>query len=1258
MTKHRNMSFMEMRAIKLLTNIHIVIVALILSGCLPKEQDQLECPDGQSFDTSFRKCVSDALLSNSAPFPYGDELILVSESASAPFYKDFTVTAGTDNDGDGLTYIVTSGPSYGTLSLCMNKSPDGTQPDLSCRYTPTDNDFAGTDSFTYTVNDGIINSQTTATVTISMQATNDVPVVTVDTVTSVIASGTGTSVDPYIYNVSEGDTFTIVLNADEGGYTDEDAQSMRVSVSAIAGTNASGLATSDFTHTYNIYSGSGSSAFNFQDSTNSADLYNLSTSVVLPSGALAAADDISFSLIIDDFQDTNTIYFTVNVTATDNPPVFAATTTQVAANSFAENGIQGSLNSGALRAATDPESVNTVVYEIVTAPSGEIRDCMDRDASSTVVAATTDLDCDYLPSTVSVTGGYDTFTYRACETTAGNNCSAAITVNITFTNVDDEPIFASYVAQAIGPMDEKKLISDPVLSFSAAAGSDEEDAASTLTYEIITAPNTGTEGLLRDCMDLDSSGVSTGTKTSDLDCVFDPIVGYAGVAQFTYRVCDTSGKCSDDTTPTNFATGDITVNEIDDPPVITDLANQEFNEGVSVISLDLTLDEGDGTSEDNQQLTIRVTVTSVDNPLLLPEANITVTTRDFGAYTADTDDAFTNTFDAGGANDSADTPLNLAISPVVGQTGTVTITVEANDSTTTSTETFNITINPYSALHGGWANIVAQGHYQTKDLTTISYGEGYVYLEWNTMTVAGGTSVASWNIYRDIDNDGDMIGDNGTLDITATPIANIVSSQKYYTDIDDNATNDLTEGQVYLYKVRPVAAANSLPMDVSESYAVARVLYPQSNWSFVHRWIINQENCTKMGKTPVPTQDFGCSYIGPDSTDIGGSVYYAKQVNDLIVMSYEAGCNYSAAPNCTASGCIGTKDPNVEAYDVSNGAMYYNRDTSVCYVQTAAATWTALNAATMATDLAGNSLAPTYIYNPPITNISRDQASAYCTNMTAPSFTGATPGTLALPTKFIYNALASWDDTISDTNINNYESGSSMSTSSKCNTYDADGISFVDQEVPTSSFADSLPAIASASSLSRALRTGSDASAECISRYGIQDIIGNVSEWMQGDLTCSADDTCTTTINGNGVGAHDFNFDGATGPCSDSSPADDVCDAVLNTFVIANKLNDATKFLLPVGLPLDAEEVALTSSTIGTAAGNFSPTKLHSDSIIISADLINADAGETGHISGGGSFATGGNSAGRYHMEATTFNGTLDIREDIGFRCYMEVTYP
>ena len=89
--------------------------------------------------------------------PVADALsVATSEDTSV----DITLTSS-DVDGDSLTYTVTSQPTEGTLT--------GTAPSLT--YAPNAQ-YNGADSFTFTVNDGTVDSAS-ATVAITVAAVND-----------------------------------------------------------------------------------------------------------------------------------------------------------------------------------------------------------------------------------------------------------------------------------------------------------------------------------------------------------------------------------------------------------------------------------------------------------------------------------------------------------------------------------------------------------------------------------------------------------------------------------------------------------------------------------------------------------------------------------------------------------------------------------------------------------------------------------------------------------------------------------------------------------------------------------------------------------------------------------------------------------------------------------------------------------------------------------------------------------------------------
>ncbi len=95
---------------------------------------------------------------NDAPVANGQSVSTAEDTAKA------ITLLGTDADGNNLTYSVASQPAHGTLS--------GSAPNVT--YTPATN-YNGTDSFTFKVNDGTVDSAP-AIVSIDVTPVNDAPV--------------------------------------------------------------------------------------------------------------------------------------------------------------------------------------------------------------------------------------------------------------------------------------------------------------------------------------------------------------------------------------------------------------------------------------------------------------------------------------------------------------------------------------------------------------------------------------------------------------------------------------------------------------------------------------------------------------------------------------------------------------------------------------------------------------------------------------------------------------------------------------------------------------------------------------------------------------------------------------------------------------------------------------------------------------------------------------------------------------------------
>ena len=107
----------------------------------------------------------------------------------------------TDFESDPLTAVVDTAPANGTLVL----NADG-----SFTYTPNP-DFNGTDTFTYHANDGLSDSNA-ATVSITVDAVNDVPSFTVGPDETVLEGAGAQTVNPWATGISPGP-------ADESGQT-------------------------------------------------------------------------------------------------------------------------------------------------------------------------------------------------------------------------------------------------------------------------------------------------------------------------------------------------------------------------------------------------------------------------------------------------------------------------------------------------------------------------------------------------------------------------------------------------------------------------------------------------------------------------------------------------------------------------------------------------------------------------------------------------------------------------------------------------------------------------------------------------------------------------------------------------------------------------------------------------------------------------------------------------------------------------------
>lgn len=566
--------------------------------------------------------------------------------------------------------------------------------------------------------------------------------------------------------------------------------------------------------------------------------------------------------------------------------------------------------------------------------------------------------------------------------------------------------------------------------------------------------------------------------------------------------------------------------------------------------------------------------------------------------------------------------------------------------------------------------------------SATSYIPSKVTLSWNQFMITGSgpdsnVQIAGWNVYRrEAGQDYDFI--NGFLKLNSADTKTL-SDPMIRTFTDTTAI----AGKVYYYLVRPIDSNHSFATYTPDVISEVRVLAPVENYAFVHRWIVNQEVCNSMHMTTTttnkvdPTHNYRCPYSGPGESTVTPGFYDIEK--DMLVDISESGCPYSSAPKCSSSGCIGIGAPaTLTLSGMLANDVYYDRSAGGCYIYDGAA-WVGYNAAS-AVQIAAASVKSNTALNAPLVNISEAQANLVCTNRSSASATANLTGVIStpqLPTKKEYVAYSSAPVGMSDAVITDIEQGPSLNLQSRCNSLSANGLetSYTDSTIPSSSFLYSLPGTASSgirSLYTGSIPWGSDMGTEaCSSRYGIQDVYGNVAEWVKDKMTCNGAPSAFVCKTNAGTSLGDYNFGGGakygfdfvTGPYSDAN-GDSIAgagDAFLTNWIFRDRLFTAGKFSFPVGMPININiGTSLPTSPslpylldIGPTAG-ITNNQLHEDGITINGAAVNNAATnptQTGSFAQGGSYLSG-NLSGRYSSELVPDSV---VRSDIGFRCYIPV---
>ena len=544
-----------------------------------------------------------------------------------------------------------------------------------------------------------------------------------------------------------------------------------------------------------------------------------------------------------------------------------------------------------------------------------------------------------------------------------------------------------------------------------------------------------------------------------------------------------------------------------------------------------------------------------------------------------------------------------------------TFRVRVSDTTgATDTNTTDVSATTLSAIatFQGWTNIKAVGVTTPVSQSGISAVGASATLSWNPVTLSTG-SVASYNIFR---------ATAAGAENYAAPLASGISvATNSYTD------SSVVSGTTYFYTIAPVVSGSQvLPATVADSEI--KIIMPAANMVLIHRWAANQEICGLMGRAIDRTNNYRCAYIGPGGT---GTYYDVGKSN--LIDAYVLGCNYTAATSCgdAVNGCLGTADPAGGVGVLNN--VFYNRTSGACWIKTGGSTWT--NANSISLSAAARALMSSNSPGlPPLVSLDQNRSYDSCQALTATGFAGFKK----LPTHHQQIIAGAWDSSLNDTAITNTQNGSSLNTSGYCNSNSGSGLVYDNLVTPGN--LDTLPGT-SAGGI-RSVRTGSTATQNCLSRYGAQDMVGNVWQWSSDQLgACNAGThTCvglTSTIDATNTDWNGLNFDGTIGPGTGG--------ANLTEWDFSTSSYSTTKFLVPLGIPMVGSVAASWDAlTIGASAGQINATKLHGDHIWLYTDN---GGSQRGAISGGTWYS--GANGGRFSINV--FNPPANAGSGVGVRC-------
>jgi hypothetical protein len=422
------------------------------------------------------------------------------------------------------------------------------------------------------------------------------------------------------------------------------------------------------------------------------------------------------------------------------------------------------------------------------------------------------------------------------------------------------------------------------------------------------------------------------------------------------------------------------------------------------------------------------------------------------------------------------------------------------------------------------------------------------------------------------------------------------------------------------------------------------VAVPPPNMVLVHRASVNREMCDLLGSPTDPAEHHRCAYSGPggvplrahpDSPDLMLPDGFYDFGYDLFVDRWESGCPWTHQADggmCgtgSSPGDCTSNDPSAPLGAGVTGNVFWGSYHGRCFVMTSSGwqeSWIAAPAdAAAAAATYTNAPGPGHD-RPPLTNMTVQAAVAICNASTVPVYGAKRPWRQReLVASGAFARLPNDPDFVDATAITEIEAGLNHPATHACNVQTHNGVTPMGFR-SGDELARDVAISTDPAEQADMFVLGSVGTSRCVSRYGVQDLIGNEVEILTDQFAaCGSGVPCVGKASSFDAGNTDLAglaLDGVTG----AGPT-----------ITVQPLESFPKVLLALAMPLAA------TAPFGQAPD---PTQLRGDTFLL---ISTGSVFERIGIAGG--WDTSGSAAGRFQSDfgGNVAGGNNDVTW--GMRC-------